>query len=169
MLGLLFYTQLGYYGQFMILQWRMKEAAREAWLTTVADDQLYRISLADLNASGRWEEEGRECWFRDHLYDVVRQEKIDGKTYLFCLDDEGETQLIRQSGEMTRANLDQPGKKDTHPSLLKMGDILPAENSLSFTPVLPDREYTSCFIKNKLPLRDSDISVPPPKSQRFSS
>jgi hypothetical protein len=162
MLLLLFYTQLGYYGQFMILQWRMKEAAREAWLTTVPDAQLYRVSLADVNAAGRWEEEGRECWFRDHLYDVVRRGTIGGVVYLFCLDDEREAALIRQSGEMTRINLDRPGKKDTHFSFLKIVDLPPADSG-SYAFALPVRQYEPCFIKNKLPFRYSEISVPPPK------
>ena len=163
MLLILFYTQLGYYGQFMILQWRMKEAAREAWLTTIPDAQLYRISLADINATGRWEEEGRECWFRGHLYDVIRRATIDGTVYLFCLDDVREAQLIHQSVEVTRANQDHPGKKGTHPYLWKLGDILPAEEAAHSNPPVPIRQPDPTSPQHRLPTRYADISVPPPK------
>ena len=172
MLLVLFYTQLGYYGQFMILQWQMKEAAREAWLATVPDARLYRISLADVDASGRWEEEGRECWFRDHLYDVIRREKIAGKIYVFCLDDEREAQLIRQSGEVTRANLDHPGKKDTHPSLLKTGDMLPAEDTGHSIFTIAVRQYDLPLSKISSPsaMRTSPFPRPgsdPPSFRYF--
>ena len=70
------------------------------------DDRLYRIALDDLNASGRWQDEGRECWFKGHLYDVVRQKAVSGRTYAFCMDDEKEAALIERTGAMTGTNLD---------------------------------------------------------------
>ncbi|HXO74450.1 MAG TPA: hypothetical protein VN824_04450, partial [Puia sp.] len=103
---LLLYTQLGYYGQFLILQWQMKEAAREASLVALPDTAFFRVSLADVNARGKWEEAGRECWINDHLYDVIRQKTIDGRTWLFCLDDDNEERLIRGSGEFAHAGHD---------------------------------------------------------------
>ena len=42
----------------------LREAAHEAWLGTLPDDRLYSIALDDLNASGKWQDEGRECWFK---------------------------------------------------------------------------------------------------------
>jgi len=49
---ILFYTQLGYYGQFLFQQWQMKEAAREAWIAALPDAALFRVRLSDVNAQG---------------------------------------------------------------------------------------------------------------------
>jgi hypothetical protein len=102
-LAILFYTQLGYYGQFVIQQWVLKEEAREAWIAALPDRCFFRVRLADVNAAGHWEEEGKECWYNNHLYDVIREKDDGGVLWLYCMDDEREAKLIRRSGEMTHS------------------------------------------------------------------
>lgn len=163
LLLLLFYTQLGYYGQFLVLQWQLKEAAREAWIAALPDAALFRVSLGDVNAYGRWEEAGRECWFNNHLYDVIRQRTVGRKTWLFCLDDSSEEQLIRRSGEFSHAGQDQPGKKTTHLLSIRIEEAV-------FDTVTPriDRPSRLCLVYSlnrvsPLPTRYSEITIPPPK------
>jgi len=156
--------QVGYYGQFIILQFRLKEAARSAWLGSLPDGQLSRISLADVEASGKWEEAGRECWFHDHLYDVIRRKDIDGRAFLFCIDDEREAPLIRQSSEVTRVNLDHPGQKANHHSMGKMGDILIEAGLIAVRPVPCVPGHTLSFDENILPFLYAEIVVPPPRA-----
>jgi hypothetical protein len=160
---LLFYTQLGYYGQFLILQWQMKEAAREAWIAALPDSAFFRVSLADVNARGKWEEAGRECWINDHLYDVIRQKTIDGRTWLFCLDDDNEERLIRGSGEFVHAGHDQPDKRTSHAFSVRFGDALCDMTSLRIGH--PPATYSTWYSSNAnpLPIRYTEITVPPPK------
>jgi hypothetical protein len=163
MFSLLFYTQMGYYGQFMVLQWQMKEAAREAWIAALPDTALFRVSLAEVNASGKWEEAGKECWYNDHLYDVIRQRTIDGKSWLFCLDDEREASLIRQSGAMTGASHDHPDKKTGHSLTVRIGDVLPGPGSLRIGHLPLLRLYVFGYEEHPLPTSFSEIVIPPPK------
>src|SRR5882757_5128062 len=121
---ILFHTQMGYYGQFLIQRWQLRREARAAWIASLPDSGFEAISLEEVNTSGKWEEEGEEFSFRDQMYDVIRQRKIEGKTWLYCLDDERESQLVQQSNNITALNQDMPGKKDLRLSFLKMSDTL---------------------------------------------
>jgi hypothetical protein len=163
MFSLLFYTQMGYYGQFMFLQWQLKEAAREAWIAALPDSALFRVSLADVNASGKWEEAGKECWYNDHLYDVIRQKMIGGQSWLFCLDDQREARLIRQSGAMTGASHDRPDKKANHSLSIRIGDVLwePGIPAIGRLPLLLEHDF--CYGEAPLPQQYTDIVIPPPK------
>jgi hypothetical protein len=160
---LLFYTQLGYYGQFLLRQWQLKAAAREAWIAALPDAALTRISLADLDSHGKWEEAGRECWLNDHLYDVIRRKTIDGKTWLFCLDDENEEQLIRRSGEFAHAGHAQPDKKTGHPISIRTGDAVFDTITLRIGHPSSFRIAWCRPSAHPLPTRYTEITVPPPK------
>jgi hypothetical protein len=118
------YTQLGYYGQFIWLQWRMKEAACEARIAALPDMAFIRLPLAVVEASGKWEEEGKEFRFKDHLFDVIRSRTMRDTTWLFCLDDENEERLDRQSEEIIRTNQEHPDKKAGHSLSLSLIDMV---------------------------------------------
>jgi hypothetical protein len=161
--AILFYTQLGYYGQFAIQQWMLKEEAREAWIAALPDRCFFRVRLADVNATGHWEEEGKECWYNNHLYDVVRRETEGGSVWLYCMDDQREARLIRQSGEMTRANYDHPDKNANHSLLLRIGDWLVETISLRVATLLVPVEHHYGYRPNSLSVGYTEIVIPPPK------
>src|ERR1700753_3956897 len=119
----LFYTTLGYFGQFIVLQWRLKEAAREAWISALPDTAFVRLDPAAVDARGQWEA-GRQEWrLDDHMYDVVRTRIVGGRTWLYCLDDENEERLDRQSDDVTRTN-QEPDKKSGHTLCFGIGDMV---------------------------------------------
>lgn len=159
----LLYTTLGYYGQFIVLQWQAREAAREAWISALPDAAFVRIDEAAVDAGGRWEERGKEFSFKDHMYDVIRTRRADGKTWLICLDDENEARLDRQSEVVTRANQEHPDKKTGHTLCISVGDLFceRAEWMVS-TPSCILRCY-SLFAFHALPGRFREIAGPPPK------
>jgi hypothetical protein len=161
---LLFYTQLGYYGQFLLLQWQIKAAAREAWIAALPDAALTRISPADIDSHGKWEEDGRECWLNDHLYDVIRRKTIDGKIWLFCLDDENEEHLIRRSGEFAHTGNAQPDKRTTHLLSIRIGEAVFDTITLRIGRPYRFRMAWCGPPANPLPTRYTEITVPPPKA-----
>jgi hypothetical protein len=162
-LAMLFYTQLGYFGQFVIQQWVLKEEAREAWIAALPDRCFFRVRLADVNATGHWEEEGKECWYNNHLYDVIRQKTGGEVVWLYCMDDEREAKLIRQSGEITHANHDHADKK-ANPSLsLRVGDWLAETISIWLARPLLPIEHHHGFCSLSLSVGYTEIVVPPPK------
>ena len=155
LLLLLFYTQMGYYGQFLLQQWRLKEAAREAWIAALPDAAFFRVSQADVDAHGKWEEAGRECWYNGHLYDVIRQRA----GCLYCLDDDNEERLIRQSGEFAHES---HGAKKTLPSF-RIADTIVDKPDFTLTQPVVRRHSWSAPISSRLPVRYLRIIVPPPK------
>jgi hypothetical protein len=163
-LAILFYTQLGYYGQFVIQQWMLKEAAREAWIAALPDRCFFRVRLVEVNTAGHWEEEGKECWYNNHLYDVIRQKEECGVVWLYCMDDEREAKLIRQSGEMTHANYDHPNKQANHSLSLRIGEWLAETISVRVARPLLPVEHHYDYRHSFLSLGYSEIVVPPPKA-----
>jgi hypothetical protein len=162
-LAILFYTQLGYYGQFVIQQWVLKEEAREAWIAALPDRCFFRVRLADVNAAGHWEEEGKECWYNNHLYDVIREKDDGGVLWLYCMDDEREAKLIRRSGEMTHSNYDHPDKKANHSLSLRIGDWLAGTISLRVDkPPVPAAHHYG-YRPRSLSVGYNEIVIPPPK------
>ena len=162
-LAILFYTQMGYYGQFVIQQLALKEEAREAWIAALPDQSFFRVRLADVNAAGHWEEEGKECWYRNHLYDVIRR-KVDSNTvWLYCMDDEREARLIKQSGEMTHSNYDHPDKGANHSLSLRIGDWLAETISIQVARPLVPVNHQYGYRPRSLLVGYAEIVGPPPK------
>lgn len=162
-LVILFYSQLGYYGQFVMQQLVLKEEAREAWVAALPDRCFFRVRLDDVNAAGHWEEEGRECWYKNHLYDVIRRKTEGGAVWLYCMDDEREARLIRQSGEVTHANNDRPDKKAGHSLLLGVGDWLADVAAIKMDRPLAAVEHHFGFRRRLLSVGYTEIVAPPPK------
>jgi len=162
-LVILFYTQLGYFGQFVIQQWIVKEEAREAWIAALPDRCFFRVQLAAVDAAGHWTEAGRECWFNNHLYDVIRRVTVDGAVWLYCMDDEREANLINKSGELTHDNQSNPDKKANHALFPRMGDWLAEMNSPRVDRPLKmvDRHYSDW--PRSLSAGCAETFGPPPK------
>jgi len=161
MLLLLFYTQMGYYGQFLLQQWRLKEAAREAWIAALPDAAFFRVSLADVDSYGKWEEAGRECWYNGHLYDVIKKSADGDATWLYCLDDDNEERLIRQSGEFAHQGHTQSDKRSM-PSF-RIADLIVDQPHFVIAQPVECRYCWSSLTGDRLPFCYQEIVVPPPK------
>jgi hypothetical protein len=160
---ILSYTQFGYFGQFIIRQWILKEEAREAWIAALPDRCFFRVQLAAVDATGRWTEEGRECWYNNHLYDVIRRKSENGIVWLYCMDDQREANLIRKSGELTHDNQGNPDKQTNHSLSPRVGDWLAEMTSLRLDRplALVDRRYGDWL--QSLPAGCVETFAPPPK------
>jgi len=158
LLLLIGYTQWGYQLKFIIQQLQIKEAAREAWIASLPDQSFERISLADIEAHGKFQDGGRECWYRGHLYDVIRQRREGDTTWCFCLDDTREERLIQRSDAATKTNLDR------HSLTLAAGDLVcEMPHWRILPPRVNAREYFSGSDRS-LPVRDDEILIPPPRA-----
>jgi hypothetical protein len=157
------YTHWGYDGQFIIAQWKMKEAARESCIASLPDKAFLRLSLTDIESQGKWEDGGRECWYKGHLYDVIRQSRSGDTTWLFCLDDDNEERLIRQSGELTKASQEHSDKQSGHTLSLSIGDLACDAPSWKILPPEQVPLHHWCGTTTSLPVRYTEIVLPPPK------
>ena len=154
LLSALFYTEIGYYLQFLVEQLELREAAHEAWLSRLPDNRLYSIALDDLNAAGKWQDEGRECWFKGHLYDVVREKAVGARTYAFCMDDEKEAALIEGTGAMV------PHDIPSFPR--KTGDFIISSYTNTVKQVFRTGRPAQSRSRKRLPEFYRKISPPPP-------
>jgi len=163
LLAILLYTQVGYFGQFAIRQWMLKEEARDAWIAAQPDRCFFRVQLAAVNAAGRWTEAGRECWYNNRLYDVIRQKTEGGVVWLYCMDDEREAKLIRQSGEITHTNQEGPDKKSSHALTLRIGDWLALAGSVRMDRPLASVERGFGEWPRALAAGSAEVLIPPPR------
>ncbi|HVS98453.1 MAG TPA: hypothetical protein VHE54_18300 [Puia sp.] len=157
------YIQFGYYGQFIVQRWRVQQAAREAWLASLPDSAFVRLSLSSVNAAGKWEEEGRECRYNGHLYDVIRQRTAKDVIWLFCLDDEREERLIDASVDVTKANQDLPVNSKSYAHPLSIGDLFcETPQWVIPQPATAGRQFNATG-RHPLLSRHARIVIPPPK------
>jgi hypothetical protein len=152
------YTQWGYPLQSIIQQMQIKEAAREAWIASLPDKSFERISLADIGAHGRLQDGGRECWYRGRLYDIIRKRKEGSTTWLFCLNDRNEEQLIHRSDAATKTNLDH------HSLTVSFADLVcETPHWRILPPRVNARVYFFCSDRS-LPVCFDEILIPPPRA-----
>jgi hypothetical protein len=97
------YSQLGYYISSKISQWAIREEMKERILKDIPDSLLTAIVLTGNENNIDWEEEGKELSFKGAMYDVVRSRIVEGKTVLYCSNDEKKTSCL--SSRMTLPSL----------------------------------------------------------------
>ena len=119
---------------YLIHSFALRHVARHefkaALISSLPKEALDRIALYDIEAKGKWEEEGREFWLNGKLYDVVRQEQSNGITYLYCLSDVKEEQVVKDQAKITSHNTNSNGKNS---KAIKFGipDFIVVSNEVS--------------------------------------
>ncbi len=86
------YLQMGFYLHSLKLRAEAKFEFKEKVKTSLAEYDLDIFELNVIKNSVTWEEEGKEFWLKGQLYDVVVQKTINGKKYIYCLNDTKEEQ-----------------------------------------------------------------------------
>ena len=107
-----------------------------------------------------WEEENKEFSIEGVLYDVARMKKNDGKTFLYCINDKQEKQLLDGLAKAVNANHGNKQEKNNIKSLLvdlvcMNDDEGPGIFSVPFTYSCFHADLVSSF---------EEINIPPPKA-----
>jgi len=107
-----------------------------------------------------WEEENKEFSIEGVLYDVARIKKSDGKTFLYCINDKQEKQLLDGLAKAVNANHGNKQENNTIKSLLvdlvcMNDDEGPGIFSVPFTYSNFHANLVSSF---------EEINIPPPKA-----
>ena len=108
----------------------------------------------------QWEEKGKEFSLDGILYDVVRINKSDGRTFLYCINDKQEKQLLENLAKAVNANHGNKQEKNNIKSLLLDSVCFIDEQEPCF---FSSPSSYSCF---NAPLVSSfeEINIPPPKA-----
>ena len=101
-------SQTGHFVIYHIQKWRIQCTVREALLTSLDDRYL---DIIELNINIVWEEEGKEFILNGEFYDVVSIKEINGKTFMYCLNDKKEERLVKNFYKTIKLASDNDTKK----------------------------------------------------------
>lgn len=150
----------GHYLIFCIQRWHIRNIAREEVIAGIPDRFLDVITD---NVNLNWEEKGKEFSVNGEFYDVVRIRKSNGKTFLYCLNDKNEAQLLKRFAKTAGSASDtEKGKSNKHSFKSQLTDqnLLSAVQPLAFTyTIIPDY----CYYEPALVSNCREIIIPPPR------
>jgi hypothetical protein len=160
LLSILFMSQVGYYFVYSIQQHILKEEIEKELLSHLPDSSLELVIAEDHNDKLEWEEEEKEFSLNGEMYDVARIEKKDGKTLLYCINDEKEKQLLDNLVKAVTKN---------HDSKKARNNIKPVLTDLFFTVTLESPKIfsgSSTYELLDVSIISSfkEIKSPPPKA-----
>ena len=87
-------------------------------LALIPESSLNVFVVEELGDKIVWEEANKEFSFEGTLYDVARIKKSEGKTFLYCINDKQEKQLLDGLAKAVNANHGNKQEKNSIKSLL---------------------------------------------------
>ena len=87
-------------------------------LTLIPESSLEVFVEEELGDKIIWKEENKEFSIEGVLYDVARIKKTEGKTFLYCINDKKEKQLLDGLSKAVNANHGNKQEKNSIKSLL---------------------------------------------------
>jgi len=159
LLAILFTSQVGYYFIYTIHQHIIKEQIEKQLLANIPESSLEIINAEQFADKIEWEEKGKEFSLDGILYDVLRIKKSDGKTFLYCINDKQEKQLLDNLAKAVNANHGNKQEKNNIKSLLLDLVCMNEEGESGFFSV---PSTYSCF-NATLVSSFEEINIPPPK------
>ena len=129
-------------------------------LTRIPESSLEVIVAEELGDKILWQEDNKEFSIDGVLYDVARIKKSEGKTFLYCIKDKQEKQLLDDLAKAVNANHGNKQEKNTIKSLLAdLVCINDEEQSTIFS--VPS---TYSLFNVTLVSSFEEINSPPPKA-----
>jgi hypothetical protein len=162
-LSCLFLNITGYYLVFRFQQSEIRtEMRKKLRIDNAAEIKQFVFSLNDKKALASIEWEGDdECSIAGEMHDVISKQVIDGRLIIRCVDDKGETALIKRYNDLS--NSSDPSKSRSA-TLLKLLENF-YDRHYSF-----ESEFTTSISNTNFDLRVSqtirgrnDVLTPPPQ------
>jgi hypothetical protein len=160
LLAILFTSQVGYYFIYTIHQYILKEEMERELLAHIPDSSLDVFVTEELGDKIVWEEDNKEFSIDGILYDVARIKKSDGKTFLYCINDKKEKQLLDSLAKAVNANHGNKQEKNRIKSLLiDLVCLSNQEEPVSFCVPSPYSPFNVMLVSSF-----EEIKIPPPKA-----
>lgn len=135
---------------------------RRRILEGVPDAYLLVIERTD---AVDWVEKDRELMLGDELYDVIKTKTDNGKTYLYCLNDDDETQVLKKFSKAVKSRNNNSSSGKAAKQILKFQGKTPPSLFTRFTsrmdlatiqkPRGPESRILSTY---------REVVVPPPRA-----
>ena len=101
------FSQGGYYLFNFIQQHLAKEAMEQQLLAEIPESSMQVFEMTANKDDIIWEEYGKEFLLKGKMYDVARIKTVEGKTYLYCISDNKEDQVLQNRSNAVRSGLEQ--------------------------------------------------------------
>jgi hypothetical protein len=160
LLLILFTSQVGYYFIYTIHQHIIKEEVEKELLAHIPESSLQVIIAEQVVDKIVWEEKNKEFSLDGILYDVSRIEKKEGKTFLYCINDKKEKQLLDDLAKAV--NKDHGNKQGTNNIKSLLLDLVCMNDEEEPKTFSVPSAY-SCF-NVTLVSSFEEINSPPPKA-----
>lgn len=89
-----FCSQLGYFFMYALLRYEADEIMENCLFSSIKEKECDVINYSDDQQQIYWEEKDRTFVLNGNEYDVVKTRQIDGKTYLFCITETRECEML---------------------------------------------------------------------------
>jgi hypothetical protein len=164
-LTLLFTSQLGYYFIYSFQQHLIKERMEKELLSRIPESSLELIIAENYGNKIVWEEKNKEFSIDGVLYDVAKIKKTGGKTYLYCINDKKEKELldnlvkaVRSSSENSNSN-----KHSSNSVKFQLCDLIDDKNEAE-PYALVSVNLLHISFHDDLVTSVIEVSSPPPKA-----
>ena len=153
---------MGYYFHSLGKREEAKSEFEQKLSSLISDTDCIRFQWNEISNKIHWEENGKEFWLNNKLYDVVKQKHVNGKSYLYCLADEKEEQIVHKQVELTKGNANYPAK-NSKTSRFNIPDFILAndEADVCASIYVP---ATLCYYHTQEMLQYYDPTSPPPQA-----
>lgn len=158
-------SQAGNYFFYSYQQERVKKEMKAQIRASRTDSDFEIFILEEKAKDIVWLEVDEEFYLNGILYDIAQIKKQNGKTYLYCINDKKEEQLVKDMAKAARSGKDNAtnGKGGKHSVKFQLVDynISSIDNTL-YSALIPGREY---FVADDAICTSyKQVSSPPPRS-----
>ena len=129
-------------------------------LAYIPDSSLEVFVAEEFGDKIVWEEENKEFSIEGVLYDVARIKKSDGKTFLYCINDKQEKQLLDGLAKAVNANHGNKQENNTIKSLLIDLVCMNDDEPSVFLSVPSTYSRFNVILVSSF----EEINIPPPKA-----
>jgi len=159
---MIFISQVGYYFIYAYEQHLIKEQVKEEFLAGIPESSLELIVQEKYGNRIEWEEDGKEFYLDGNLYDVAKIKQVNGQTFLYCMNDKKENELIKKFSKTVKGNHGN-GKSEKQTIKNQLSAYLVYKTEIeSLSIFMPSQQFSNPAISFKSSYKE--IVAPPPRA-----
>lgn len=159
LLSIILFSENGSFFYYSYQRYKIKQEVKKQLSSTIEQGLLELVDLEKNRDEIKWEDEGKEFSLNGFMYDVKRIEVKNGKTFLVCINDQKENELLKKIVNEIQKN--QKDKKNNSYKF-QLPDFV-VVNADAFTPSakLIQRKFSN-FSESAINF-SMEILIPPPR------
>lgn len=159
---MIFISQVGYYFFYAYEQHLIRERVREEFLAGIPESSLELFIQDQYGDRIKWEENGKEFYLDGNLYDVAKIKQVNGQTFLYCMNDKKEKELVKEFTKTVRGNHGN-GKSEKQTIKNQLSAYIVYKTEIEPLSIfIPSQKFSNPAISFKSSFKE--IASPPPKA-----